>query len=288
MRNLKLTKPRMTGTDVQDWQQFLANRNLYSDPVDGIFGPDTAQATRNYQSSAGLDVDGTVGPRTFAQAIRDGLQSSTRALELGMDASVDCTNLAFCIASTGMKFVVRYYSQFANKLLTPAEGRALSDAGLKLVVVYQDKQNAVGFFDAAQGRSSAARALAIAQGMGQPAGSAIYFSVDFDPASDAIHGPISAYFQAVNQAFRAAPLRYAVGVYGSGLTCGLIRDASLAQFAWLSQSTGFREYTAFRPRAHMIQIAPSRDICDGQLNIDDDIAQVQDYGAFRLAPDEIS
>jgi peptidoglycan hydrolase-like protein with peptidoglycan-binding domain len=272
----------MTGTDVQDWQQFLTNRSLYTDPIDGIFGPDTAQATRDYQTSAGLGVDGTVGPKTFAQAIRDGFQSSTRALAVGMDASVDCTDFAQCIVSTGMKFVVRYYSQFANKLLTVDEAQALSDAGLQLVVVYQDKQNALRFFDADQGTASAARALTIAQGIGQPAGSAIYFAVDFDPATDDVRGPVSSYFQAVNLAFQAAPVSYKIGVYGSGLTCRLIRDASLAQYAWLSQSTGFREYVAFRPRATMIQIAPDRWICDGQLNIDDDIAQVQDYGAFRL------
>ena len=283
MRNLKLSSPRMTGTDVVDWQGFLSNRGLFSGGIDGVFNPATSQSTKDYQTSAGLDADGEVGPRTFAFAIRDGFQSSTRTLELGMDASVNCTRFASCIAAAQMNFVVRYYSKVASKTLTPDEAGTLSDAGLKLVIVYQDKQNEIGFFNGDEGTASAQRALDLAQKTGQHSGSAIYFAADFDPTPDEVRGPLSEYFLAVNQVFRAAPVQYTIGVYGSGLTCRLIRDASLAQYAWLSQSTGFREYRAFRPRAHMLQIAPSRNICNGKLSIDDDVAQVQDYGAFRLA-----
>jgi len=283
MRNLKLTSPRMTGTDVVDWQGFVATLGLFANAIDGVFDPATSQATKDYQKSISLDADGEVGPRTFASAIRDGFQSSTRTLELGLDASVNCSKFAACIVSTGMKFVVRYYSKLASKTVTAEEAKALSGAGLKLVVVYQDRQDAIGFFDSAQGKASAQRALDLAKKTGQTAGSAIYFAADFDPSADEVRGPLSEYFMAVNQVFRSATVQYAVGVYGSGLTCRLMRDASLAQFAWLSQSTGFREYGSFRPRAHLIQIAPSRNICNGKLNIDDDVAQVQDYGAFRIA-----
>ncbi len=283
MRNLKLDTPRMTGTDVIDWQAFLTKAGFFKGAIDGIFDPVTSQATKDFQKSEKLDADGVVGPRAFAAAIRNGFQSSTRTLELGMDASVNCAKLVSCITKAQMKFVVRYYSQFAGKAITPAEAKALSAAALKVVVVYQDKQDDLDSFDAAQGKVSAQRALDSAKKLGQPAGSAIYFAADFDPTPDQVRGPLSEYFMAVNQTFRAAPAQYAIGVYGSGLTCRLIRDASLAQYAWLSQSSGFREYQAFRPRAHMIQIAPSRTICDGKLSIDDDVAQVQDYGAFRIA-----
>lgn len=283
MRNLKLDTPRMTGTDVIDWQAFLVKRGFFKGTIDGIFDAPTSQSTRDYQKSAKLDADGVVGPGTFATAIRDGFQSSTRTLELGMDASTNCTKFASCIVTTGMKFVVRYYSRTASKAMTPEEAKALSAAGLKLVAVYQDKQDAIASFDAAQGKASAQRAINSAKKTGQPAGSAIYFAADFDPAPDEVRGPVSAYFMAVNQVFRAAPVQYAIGVYGSGLTCRLLRDASVAQYAWLSQSTGFREYNSFRPRAHMIQIAPSRLICNVKLSIDDNVAQVEDYGAFRIA-----
>ena len=282
MRNLSLTAPRMTGTDVVDWQSFLQTRHLFDGGISGVFDPATSKGTKDYQTSGGLKADGVVGAGTFARAIRDGFQSSTKTLELGMDASVNCSPLAACIVATGMKFVARYYSKAASKAITRKEGLALSKAGLKLLVVYQDKQDDVRFFTGGEGKASARRALTQAQALGQPAGSAIYFAVDFDPAADDVRGPVSDYFLAVNQEFRAAAVQYAIGVYGSGLTCRLVLDASLAQFAWLSQSTGFRESAAFRSRAHLIQIAPSRDICEGKLSIDDDVAQVKEYGAFRL------
>lgn len=282
MRNLKLESPRMTGTDVEDWQTFLTLRGHYRDVIDGIFGPNSARATRDYQSDAGLPADGVVGPATFSRAVLDGFQSATRTIEAGADASVDCTRFAAGIAAEGIRFVARYYSRSATKTLKPAEAKALCAAGLKLVTVYQDSQNAVKFFSADQGVAAAERALALAGVVGQPEDSAIYFAADFDPSPAEVRGPVVEYFQAVSQTFRSVATRYAVGVYGSGLTCRLIRDAGLAQFAWLSGSTAFRESAGFRPRAHLIQVAPSRKICGGKLAIDDNVAQSAEYGAFTV------
>ncbi len=36
--------------------------------VDGVFGPQTARATRLFQEEKGLDVDGVVGPNTWTAA----------------------------------------------------------------------------------------------------------------------------------------------------------------------------------------------------------------------------
>ena len=69
------------------------------------------------------------------------------------------------------------------------------------------------------------------------------------------------------------------GAYGSGLTCRFIRDCSLATFTWFTGFTGFQEPNKFRPR---LQVAPERKICDGKLSIDTDIAQNDNFGAFRV------
>ena len=37
--------------------------------ADGSFGPDTAKAVKEYQQSVGLDVDGIVGPKTWAKLL---------------------------------------------------------------------------------------------------------------------------------------------------------------------------------------------------------------------------
>jgi peptidoglycan hydrolase-like protein with peptidoglycan-binding domain len=286
MRTLLLLSPPMTGSDVSAWQQFLTAQGILPGTVDGIYGPVTTQATRDYQSSRGLTADGIAGPATFAQAARDGFAAAGASggpAAAGMDASVNCGPFAACIVAAGMRFVARYYSQSAGKAMTRTEALALSQAGLSLAAVYQDANNGIQFFTAALGQQSAARALAQASAVGQPAGSAIYFAADFDPSPSQVNGPLTDYFRAVAQTFSAAATHYAVGVYGSGLTCRTIRDAGLATFTWLSGSTGFQESASFRPEADLVQIAPSRSICGGGLNIDDDLAQSPNFGAFQVS-----
>ena len=69
-RELSLTAPWQRGADVQAFQAAIA-RDGFSQvgPIDGIFGPLTEGATRAFQSSRGLGVDGVVGPRTWAAAL---------------------------------------------------------------------------------------------------------------------------------------------------------------------------------------------------------------------------
>ena len=49
--------------------QYLLNAHGAGVTVDGIFGPRTNSAVRNYQASHGLVVDGIVGPRTWSSLL---------------------------------------------------------------------------------------------------------------------------------------------------------------------------------------------------------------------------
>lgn len=274
----------MSGGDVSAWQRFLTGRTVFSGSADGVYGAATVEATRSYQNSRGLHGDGVVGLGTYSQAVRDGFGGAEGApASPGMDAAINCTHFAAGIAAAGMKFVVRYYSRFPVKAMNRAEALALSAAGLQLAAVYQDANDDIRFFSADQGRQAATRALAQAAAVGQPAGSAIYFAADFNPSVEEVNGPMADHYRAVTEVFAAAPVRYAVGVYGSGMACRMIRDAGLAQFTWVSNSGSFRESDTFRAEAHMVQVAPSRTIFGGQLSIDDDIAQRGEFGAFRVS-----
>jgi hypothetical protein len=91
----------------------------------------------------------------------------------GMDASANCSVLAAPIATTGRKFVARYYSKFPGKVLTHTEALSLSTAGLHVVTVYEDTNNDIQFFTPALGSANATLALQQAKALGQPAGSAI-------------------------------------------------------------------------------------------------------------------
>jgi peptidoglycan hydrolase-like protein with peptidoglycan-binding domain len=55
-----------TGPTVR-WAQYkLVRRTLSYQQIDGIFGPVTKTAVEQFQKSAGLTVDGIVGPKTWA------------------------------------------------------------------------------------------------------------------------------------------------------------------------------------------------------------------------------
>ena len=64
----------MTGPDVRAVQEGLNTRNPKNrlDP-DGIFGPETDRAVRDYQRNNGLDPDGVVGPFTRASLVPIGV-----------------------------------------------------------------------------------------------------------------------------------------------------------------------------------------------------------------------
>ena len=66
MTTLKLTSPYMHGPLVVRVQKLLAKKaNLYS-RIDGIYGPKTEYSVRQFQTTHGCVVNGTVDPQTWA------------------------------------------------------------------------------------------------------------------------------------------------------------------------------------------------------------------------------
>jgi peptidoglycan hydrolase-like protein with peptidoglycan-binding domain len=55
----------MSGPAVSRIQESLRVRGFYQDAVDGIFGPGTEAAVKEFQSSVQLSPDGVVGPATW-------------------------------------------------------------------------------------------------------------------------------------------------------------------------------------------------------------------------------
>ena len=63
--------PGATGAAVRRLQRALRRTPNLSLAVDGVFGPATESAVKQFQGGAGLTADGVVGPLTW-QALPDG------------------------------------------------------------------------------------------------------------------------------------------------------------------------------------------------------------------------
>jgi hypothetical protein len=198
----------------------------------------------------------------------------------GVDASEDCTSYAAQIAAAGYGFVGRYYSQNASKALHADEAQSLCEAGLQLVTVYEDGPTSDSYFTTARAQADAQRAWTQAQAVGQPAGTAIYFAVDYDAPNAAIRGAIGSYFGAVATVLARQPRTYLVGIYGSGRSCDWMLTQGLAQRTWLAGATGWAGHRAFS-RSNRWNIRQGGTAKIGALTVDTNESN-GDFGAFTV------
>ncbi|WLR57393.1 peptidoglycan-binding domain-containing protein [Mesobacillus subterraneus] len=54
----------MRGAEVKQLQQALTNKGYSTKGIDGVFGPATESAVKNFQKAKKLKVDGIAGPAT--------------------------------------------------------------------------------------------------------------------------------------------------------------------------------------------------------------------------------
>jgi len=154
---------------------------------------------------------------------------------------------ARALRAHGVQTVFRYYSHIPPSLvgkdLQPEEARIILGEGLSIGSVFQHFNHCFRTFENNWGKEDAEQALRQAEAAGQPDGSAIYFGVDADWPYQALRDPIIRYFEDVKRAFEGSGI--AVGIYSNGCICNAIREKGLAQYFWLSGSTGHSGTQAF-------------------------------------------
>lgn len=64
-RTLRVESPLIAGEIVKVVQKELLRRGFFPGTADGVYGPQTADAVRQFQAQKGLVADGEVGPATF-------------------------------------------------------------------------------------------------------------------------------------------------------------------------------------------------------------------------------
>ena len=197
---------------------------------------------------------------------------------LGIDLAMDTSNVAEEIRRNRIDFVARYYRDSTSSLpaLSVQEARKLASLGLKIVAVWEQNSPDPENLTYSSGYSDAISAYGQAKTIGQPAGSAIYFAVDFNAHELDL---AKEYFRGIAAGLTAAsggPTEYKVGVYGSGSVCDAIKQAGLAKYSWLTKATswdGTLDYAGWDIK--------QGDALPFSFDNDSDVAR-DDYGGFRL------
>jgi hypothetical protein len=203
-------------------------------------------------------------------------------MPIGFDTTQNTTALAAEIKGLNYDFVARYLSQSHWKVIGAAESAAIAGAGLALVLVYEDGPTTADYFSFGRGQADGIRAAQQADLLGAPAGTALYFAVDYDASADDISGVVTQYFNGVADSLKsraaANTMAYVAGVYGSGATCAAITSASLAQYGWLCQSCGWSGHDTYSGWS----IRQNMPAAIAGLSVDPDDA-IGDYGAIPPA-----
>lgn len=211
-----------------------------------------------------------------------------------IDTPANTTSKLACLKSKGVTTVIRYYNfrnsqQLPDKRLELPEAQALAASGMQIAVVFQQGQNSAAAFSDAQGFKAGIAAFRHARTkIGQPAGSGIYFSVDFDASTSEINQRVVPYFQGVRRAFSqesGGGPSYRVGVYGSGLVSSILTAKGLIELTWLAMSRGFRgTKEALQAGAfHLNQVPPEKVLCGIGVDFNETNPARPDFGAFTLA-----
>ena len=211
-----------------------------------------------------------------------------------IDTPANTTSKLTCLNTSGVTAIMRYYnftnsSSLPEKRLRLPEAQAIAAAGIRLGVVFQQGQNNALAFSDAQGFKAGLRAFTYARDeIGQPTGSGIYFSVDFDATASETNQRVVPFFEGVRRAFdqesNGGP-SYRVGVYGSGLVSSILTAEGLIELTWLAMSRGFSGTKAaiHAGAFNLNQLPPEKNL--GGLDVDFNEANPArpDFGTFSLA-----
>lgn len=203
----------------------------------------------------------------------------------GIDLPTDASDVLNELKEGRVDFVARYYRAPESRwpALSASEAQRLSSLGLKIVAVWEWHSRDPARFSYSSGYSDAMTAYQEARAVGQPAGSAIYFAVDFNAQ---LLEPIDEYFRGIAAGLTAASggnAGYAIGVYGSGAVCDGVKRAGLAQYCWLSNSIAWTNSIGYQDW----NIRQSGRLPELSFNHDGDEAR-DEYGAFRLADNGVA
>jgi hypothetical protein len=197
----------------------------------------------------------------------------------GFDADVDCTAIAVPAFRKGVRFIARYLAPH-DAALTVAESQAISDAGIYNISICEHAaEQALG--GSSVGTADGRTAANAARDLGQPIGSAIFATADYDVLVGQTTLPL-AYLKSFAASVRAWGFK--VGIYGNGNICQAALDAGLVDYTWLAGGMGMTGSQTFAAsgKATIIQDVGDKAGFDLGIDIDSDSAYITDFGGWKL------
>lgn len=214
----------------------LLRYNGYLDVAfDGSFTSAKAGVAKEFQQFMGLEATGAGDYQTWCSLLVS--CGDTERAVTGFDTSTPLTVAAARSAVTaGYEHAGRYLVG-GSKHITADEMIALKSAGLKLFPIMQRYNNSASVMTYEEGQEQGLDAIERARILDIPAGSTLFFAVDFDAGQSEAEGCVTRFFQGVNDSVSAA-FGYKVGAYGTRNVCrvlsekGLITASFVAGMSW--------------------------------------------------------
>lgn len=268
--------------------QFALYVNGFGNGVtDGVWGPNTQQAIRDFQSAYAINQTGKADKGTWLSLFISCGDTDRSAL------AADCATIlteakAKSLYDNGYRYIGRYltgtYNGGISKALTKEEANIIFDAGLRFFPIFQTSARSASYFTEAQGIEDANDAIEAASKLGVPANTIIYFAVDFDAMDYQVTANIIPYFAKVHSVMSGS--KYRTGIYGTRNTCTRVSDMGYACSSFVgNMSTGFSGNLGFSmPENWAFDQFVTTSIGSGAgfLEIDKDGFSGRDHGVSKL------
>ncbi|WP_146847900.1 glycoside hydrolase domain-containing protein [Cellulomonas terrae] len=201
-------------------------------PVDGSFGTSTKVAVQEFQEFVRLPSTGIGNFSTWASLLVSTGDPDRPGTACDTNVPITATTAAV-LTGAGYSVVGRYLNG-VTKRIQAVEIRTIHDAGMSLFPIFQEYNNAPGYFTGDIGYRHGSAAVLRARQLGIKPGAVIYFPVDWDATDGDIEALVIPWFEKVRDGVRRARANeYQIGVYGPRNVCQKVCDRGLAVSAFV-------------------------------------------------------
>ncbi|WP_209559452.1 glycoside hydrolase domain-containing protein [Frigoribacterium sp. PvP032] len=213
--------------------------NGYDVERSGTFAAATRTSTLDFQRFMELSASGAANFDTWAALLVS--SGNVERSVTGMDTSTEITQArADQLWNLGYRVVGRYLTVTGKGLFLGELDRILNK-GFKFFPIFQNFNNGPQYFYFSAGLDHGTQAARRLRQFAFPAGTTVFFSVDYDAIDAEIDSLIKPYFEGIRAGLATSRrVNYKVGIYATRNVSARMSQLGLADEIWVSgMSTGF-------------------------------------------------